>query len=115
MNTSTESRWEVVLSLAELGEGEARACRAGGRAIALYKIAGEVFATDNVCTHGQALLSDGFLDGCMIECPLHQGLFDVRTGKAVGAPATQDLRSYAVRLEGDRVLVALPDAAAESA
>lgn len=114
MSTSTESRWEAVLTLAELEEGEARACRAGGRALALYKIGGEVFATDNVCTHGQALLSDGFLDRCMIECPLHQGLFDVRTGKAVGAPATRDLRSYVVRLEGDSVFVALPDAAAES-
>ena len=64
-----------------------------------------MFATDNLCTHGAARMSDGFLEGREIECPLHQGRFDVCTGKAMCAPLTQDLRVYPVRIENKRVLV----------
>ena len=68
--------------------------------LALYRIDGDYYATDNVCTHQFALLSDGYLeDGC-IECPLHQARFDIRSGKALCAPATTDLRTYALKVEG---------------
>ena len=54
---------------------------AGDKQLALYRSEGEFYASDNVCTHAYALLSDGYLeDGC-IECPLHQARFDIRTGK----------------------------------
>ena len=76
-----------------------------GREIALYEVEGEVFATDNFCTHGAARMSDGFLEGREIECPLHQGRFDVCTGKAMCAPLSQDIRVYPVRIENKRVLV----------
>ena len=52
-----------------------------GRDIAIYTVGDAVYATDNLCTHGHARLCDGFLDGHEIECPLHQGKFDVRDGK----------------------------------
>jgi naphthalene 1,2-dioxygenase ferredoxin component len=77
------------------------------REIALYRVNGEVFATDGICTHGNARLCDGFLDGYDIECPLHQGKFDVRTGRASCAPATEDIRSYPVKIENSRVFVRL--------
>jgi naphthalene 1,2-dioxygenase system ferredoxin subunit len=78
-----------------------------GKSVALYKVDGEVFATDNICSHGNARLCDGFLEGHEIECPLHQGKFDVRSGKAMCAPLTQDIKSYPVKIEGSRVFVAL--------
>jgi naphthalene 1,2-dioxygenase system ferredoxin subunit len=78
-----------------------------GREIALYSAGGEIFATDNICTHGQARLCEGFLDGHEIECPLHQGKFDVRTGQATCAPVTEAIKSYPVRIEGGRVFLAL--------
>jgi len=78
-----------------------------GRDIALYGVDGEVYATDNVCTHGHARLCDGFLEGHEIECPLHQGRFDVRDGKATCAPATDAVRSYPVRIVDRRVHVQL--------
>lgn len=81
----------------------------GGRDIALYKVEGSIFATDNICTHGHARLCDGFLDGHEIECPLHQGKFDVRNGRATCAPVTEDIRSYPVRIEGGRVFVQMSD------
>jgi naphthalene 1,2-dioxygenase system ferredoxin subunit len=81
--------------------------QADGREIALYTVNGEVFATDNICTHGHARLCDGFLEGTEIECPLHQGRFDVRTGKAMCSPLTTDIRSFPVRIVEDRVHVRL--------
>jgi naphthalene 1,2-dioxygenase system ferredoxin subunit len=78
-----------------------------GRDIALYNAGGEIFATDNICTHGQARLCEGFLEGHEIECPLHQGRFDVRTGQPTCAPVIEAIRSYPVRIEGGRVFLAL--------
>ena len=77
-----------------------------GRDIALYNAGGEIFATDNICTHGHARLCEGFLEGHEIECPLHQGRFDVRTGQPRCAPVTEAIRSYPVRIESGRVFLA---------
>ena len=76
-----------------------------GRDIALYNAGGEIFATDNTCTHGQARLCEGFLEGHEIECPLHQGKFDVRDGRPMCEPVSEALRSYPVKIDGPRVLL----------
>lgn len=91
-------------------EGVAKA-QAGGQRIALYAVDGEYFATSDVCTHGQAFLSDGYLDGHLIECPLHQGLFDVRTGAPAGAPCTVPVRSFPVKVEDGFLHVQVEEAA----
>lgn len=97
--------WIKVASAQELGDDEVKTVNVAGHGVALYRIESEFFATDGMCTHGKAQLSEGFVeDGC-IECPLHQGRFDVRTGKAMCAPATVDLRTYAVKREGDDIYV----------
>ena len=87
--------------------GDVTAVKVGDKELALYEVDGEVYASDNRCTHGDALLSDGFLEGTQIECPFHQGRFDVCTGKALCAPLTQDIRVYPVRIENKRILVKL--------
>ncbi|MGN6579577.1 MAG: non-heme iron oxygenase ferredoxin subunit [Bordetella sp.] len=93
--------------LSDLIEDEPLAVRLGDEQIALYRLGGEVYATHNVCTHQFALLSDGYMeDGC-IECPLHQGKFDIKTGAALCAPVTQAIRVYPVKVEDDRILVDL--------
>ncbi len=76
-----------------------------GKSFALYQVDGEIYATDNICTHGNARLCDGFLEGHEIECPLHQGKFDIRNGKAMCAPLTEDVKIYPVKIEGTRVFV----------
>ena len=92
---------------ADLVEDEPLPVTIGDERIALYLLDGNVHATHNVCTHQFALLSDGYMeDGC-IECPLHQGRFDIRTGAALCAPATTPVRVYDVRLEGDSIMVDL--------
>jgi naphthalene 1,2-dioxygenase system ferredoxin subunit len=97
--------WMDVLALEAIPEADVTSVVVDGREIALYEVEGEVFATDNLCTHGAARMSDGFLEGREIECPLHHGRFDVCTGKAMCAPLTQDIRVYPVRIENKRVLV----------
>ena len=75
--------------------------------LALYRVDGEFFCTDNVCTHAYALLTDGWLEGHVIECPLHAGQFDIRTGKGLCPPITTDLRTLLVRIDGEDLFVEL--------
>ena len=75
--------------------------------IALYSVEGQVYATDNQCSHGQARLCEGFLLDHEIECPLHQGRFDVRNGLATCEPAATAIRCYPVKIEGGRVWLQL--------
>lgn len=102
------SQWVDVAAEGDIFEGAAIGVAVGGHDIAVYKTeAGEVFATHNICSHADARLCDGFLEGHEIECPLHQGKFDVRNGKPTCAPVTEPLRSYPVKIEGGRVWLAL--------
>ncbi len=75
--------------------------------IALYRVAGQVYATDNQCNHGNARLCEGFLLDHEIECPLHQGRFDIRDGAPTCEPVSAPLRTYPVRIEGGRIWLQL--------
>ncbi|MFK0379715.1 non-heme iron oxygenase ferredoxin subunit [Pandoraea sp. NPDC090278] len=99
--------WIEVASRDAIPEDDVVGVVVGERDIALYGVEGDVFATDNVCTHGNARLCDGFLEGHEIECPLHQGKFDVRTGAAMCAPLTEAVRTYPIRIEAGKVYVDL--------
>ena len=101
--------WTDVAAETDLFDGAAIAVLAGDRDIALYLLDGLAYATDNLCTHGHASLCDGFLEGFEIECPFHQGRFDVRTGAATCAPATDALRTWRVKIEAGRVYLDLQD------
>jgi len=107
MSTAMTSEWIDAAALDELPQDDVIGVDVAGRGIALYSVNGDVYATDNVCTHGHARLCDGFLDGHEIECPLHQGKFDVRSGHPTCAPATEAVRTYPVKVEGGRVYLAL--------
>lgn len=101
------ANWIKIAQIGQVEEDESLAVEVDGKQLALHHTEGEYFVTDNVCTHQYALLSDGYLeDGC-IECPLHQAQFDLRTGKAMCAPATVDIQTYEVKTEGDDILVSL--------
>ena len=103
----TEPHWVDALSVDDLPADDVIGVRVDGRDIAIYTVGDAVYATDNICTHGQARLCDGFLDGHEIECPLHQGKFDVRDGKPLCEPVTDALRSYPTKIEGRRVYLRL--------
>lgn len=97
--------WITVATLDEIADGEMLLVEVGGEEVCLYNLGGSICATQNVCTHGQASLAEGFIEGDCIECPLHQGLFDIRTGKAMKAPATENLRVYPVEVSGDDIRI----------
>src|SRR5262245_3212521 len=109
--------WQRVASISEIDADSVLGVDVDGSPVALYRLGNEVFATTGICTHALALLSDGFVEDGKIECPLHQGQFDIRSGKALCAPVTEDLRTYAVKLEGDEVFIDMtrPAAAASAA
>jgi len=91
--------WSRAIPVSELKDKVCSAVLMNGLNVALFYLDGDIFATGNVCTHQFALLTDGHVeDGC-VECPLHQGLFDIRSGKAQGAPVTKDIPTYAVKVE----------------
>ena len=81
----------------------------GGLMVAIYNNDGDFYATDDVCTHRRARLSDGYLEGCVVQCPLHFGKFDITTGAPLNPPAKIALRTYPVILDLERLLVELPD------
>ncbi|MDH4391056.1 MAG: non-heme iron oxygenase ferredoxin subunit [Aquabacterium sp.] len=97
--------WVDAMSADDLPANDVKGVVVSGRDIAVYTVGDAVYATDNSCTHGNARLCDGFLDGHEIECPLHQGKFDVRDGKPTCDPVTEALRSYPVRITGGRVFL----------
>ena len=100
--------WTKIATADQVGEDEAIAVVLGDLKLAVFNSAGGFHVTDNVCTHQYALLSEGYVeDGC-VECPLHQARFDIRTGKAMCAPATVDLRTHTVKREGDHIYVLSP-------
>jgi naphthalene 1,2-dioxygenase system ferredoxin subunit len=100
-------KWVNAAALSDIPEGDVIGVTVAGKEIALYELEGEIYATDNVCTHGDARMSDGFLEGREIECPLHQGRFDVCTGKVVCGPPTQNIKIYPVKIENMRVMLRL--------
>jgi len=80
----------------------------GGKLYALYRTEDDrFFATDGLCTHEQVDLSDGFVSGTIIECPMHNGRFDFTTGEAKGAPACVDLAAYPVKIDNGRIFLLL--------
>jgi naphthalene 1,2-dioxygenase system ferredoxin subunit len=99
--------WTDALSADDLPSDDVMGVAVAGRDVAIYAVGGDLYATDNTCTHGQARLCDGFLDGHEIECPLHQGKFDIRDGRPTCEPVTQALRTYPIKVEGGRVYLQL--------
>jgi 3-phenylpropionate/trans-cinnamate dioxygenase ferredoxin component len=82
----------------------------GGKTYALYRTEDDsVYASDGLCTHEQVHLADGLLMGHLIECPKHNGRFDIRDGSPKRAPVCVALRTYPAKVEGGRILVNLPD------
>ena len=102
-----DAGWVRAAARGDLAEGEVIGVEVAGRSIALYDADGSLFATDNICTHAYAHLSDGWLDGEVIECPLHAARFDIRSGKVLDPPATEDLKTYPVRVVDDEIQVRL--------
>jgi nitrite reductase/ring-hydroxylating ferredoxin subunit len=94
-----------VAAVSDVPEDGTLQVEVGGEPVCLYNLGGTICATHDTCTHGQASLSEGFIDGDKIECPFHQGLFDIRTGKALSPPVRVDIQVYAVKIENGDIYI----------
>ncbi|MQA61864.1 MAG: bifunctional 3-phenylpropionate/cinnamic acid dioxygenase ferredoxin subunit [Actinophytocola sp.] len=73
--------------------------------IAVFNADGELYAIDDTCSHQDASLADGWLEGCFVECPLHAALFDLRTGMPSCLPAKKPVRTHTVLVYDDHIYV----------
>lgn len=105
---SDAGQWWPVVEAQRLADGAAFGAQCGAVRIAVYQVAGELFATDSLCTHAFVPLEDGLLDGFEIECPVHQARFDVRSGACRRFPAAKPLRVFKVRRNDGQVQVWIP-------
>jgi nitrite reductase/ring-hydroxylating ferredoxin subunit len=103
----TESVFVRVARIADVPKGRMLEVTVGTRNIVICHTREGWFAVDNICTHAYAKLSEGRLRKTRLICPLHGGSFDCRTGAAIGSPAEAPLGTYAVRLSGEDVEIAL--------
>lgn len=100
--------WVEACGADEIEEEDVLRFDHGGRTFAVYRLEDDhYYATDGLCTHEKVHLADGLVMDGVIECPKHNGRFEVRTGAPKGAPVCVALRTYPVRVEGGRVLIGL--------
>jgi p-cumate 2,3-dioxygenase ferredoxin subunit len=105
--TTTTTNGIRIGTLADFPEGEIRpAAMPDGTNLAIYNVGGTIYATTDLCTHGEASLSEeGILTGKIVECPWHFGTFDVTDGKPTGMPCTVPLKTFPVKVIEDSVYV----------
>lgn len=101
------SVWHDVANRDDLSEDQPLTVKVGEREIGLFVVDGAVYALEDVCPHAYALLSQGFVEGDEIECPLHGAKFHIPTGKCTKQPADRDLKTYRIQVEGGRIQVAI--------
>lgn len=101
------AEFKNVAKLSELKEGEvAGIIGIEGEQLALYRIGDEVFATSDLCTHAECVISENFgIEGEEVECTCHGSKFNVKSGEVTQSPAVEPLKTYPVKIEGDDVLV----------
>jgi len=93
--------------VADIAAGEVRRVEAAGLTLAVYNIDGDFYTTDDHCTHGPGSLSEGFVEGDVIECNFHQGRFNIRTGEVVAPPCMTPVKTYKTFIDDGRVCIEL--------
>lgn len=106
MTSITETGLRVA-AVGDIAEGEALVVPAGrtghGDAIAVFHDEGAYYALDDTCTHGQASLSEGWIEGGEVECPLHSARFCLKTGEVQCMPATVAMHTHRVEVRGEEI------------
>jgi nitrite reductase/ring-hydroxylating ferredoxin subunit len=90
---------------AEVAPGSALRVEAGSLILAVYNLDGEFYVTDDQCTHGPGSLSEGYIDGDVIECNFHNGQFNIKTGEVVAPPCMVPIKTYKTMVENGRVMI----------
>ncbi len=99
--------WVKACSTQDVSEGEPLHVKLNNIEIGIYKLNDEYFALEDVCPHAYALLTQGFIEDDTIECPLHEAIFEIRTGHFIKGPDCRHLITYQIRQEGDDLYINL--------
>ena len=101
--------WVFAIFADEVEEEDVMPAEIEGTDIALYQAKGKFYATHDKCTHGDAFLSEGVVVGEVIECPLHQGRFCIKTGKALSAPVSKSIQTFETKVENGSIFVRIKE------
>jgi 3-phenylpropionate/trans-cinnamate dioxygenase ferredoxin subunit len=101
------SEWTPVCAFDDIDDEDVIRFDHAGKTYAVYSVAGKAYVSDGLCTHEQIHLADGFVMDHVIECPKHNGRFDVRDGRALGAPVCVNLKTYPAKIEEGQVFAQL--------
>ena len=102
---ASDDSWHLAGLAADFEDEDVEQLWVGELAIAVYRAEGKFYATQDLCTHEHAYLSDGVVVDCVVECPFHQGRFDIRSGKALGPPVIEPLETYPIKVVDGRLYV----------
>ena len=89
----------------DVAAGTALRVEAGGVIVAVFNVEGQFYVTDDACTHGPGSLSEGYIDGDVVECNFHNGQFDIKTGEVVSPPCMVAVKIYPVTVEAGTVFI----------
>lgn len=106
--TEKTRKFQTVAKVGDLQPGEMMYVDVGDEFVCLINMDGEIHAINDTCTHEDASLSDGTIIGDEIECPLHGGAFDIRTGAPTNFPVVVAVETYGVRIDGDDIQIEVP-------
>ena len=99
------TQWIDAAALDDIEDEDVMRFDHGSRTFAIYRVEDQVYASDGLCTHEHVHLSDGLVMGHVIECPKHNGRFDVRDGKPLCAPVCEKLATYPAKVESGRIYI----------
>lgn len=99
--------WINVCALEDIDDEDVLRFDHAGRSYAVYRVGDNTYATDGLCTHEKVHLCDGLVMNHVIECPKHNGRFDIRNGQALGAPVCTNLNTYPTKIEGGQIHISI--------
>ena len=102
---NVNENWQLVNGTADMDIEDIIRFDHDNKTYCVYRLEDGFFATDGICTHEAVHLEDGLVMDGEIECPMHQGIFDIKSGSAISPPACEDLKTYPVKVENDQVYI----------
>ena len=99
------SNWLLVCETSEIDFEDLKRFDHEDKTYCIYHIKDGFFATDGMCTHEDVHLEDGLVIDSEIECPMHQGIFDIKTGKVIQDPPCDDLKTYNIKVENNKIYI----------
>ena len=102
---TTTKRLLPLCPTADVRDGQGLQVAIDDAVVAVFKVGDRYYAIDNQCTHGPGLLSEGEVDGDIVECNFHNGAFNIRTGEVVAPPCMVPVRTYYTEVRDGQIYI----------